>query len=401
VFGFTEPSDKTRLEPVLGPTLLPAGESKQERTTSFITPADEISNKLPESGDSGARAQPAGPEAKNTGPRRLGPVGVHGFRVWPSGSFRNDHHLLARQVADWPFFTTSPTDGDVSLGFGLRLEDDERSLPARKERWWTRLRGPIGSLVLHLLPLLLLIDWPMSPPAEVTPIPVQLVFEPPPQAKPEPRKPQPKPTPARPRGRLASEDLGDPEVKETDRPKGDAPTANDNPAKADNPPSEAKEKPQQTAAIVPPPLPLAKSDTPRPDAVPKPAPKPSPAAHQPPRRVEEPGNLAPRRAKFPGPAATRDEYLAYMHSLIRQHYNLLTPAALGDRRGMVVVEFVVLDDGKVALIKVRRSSGYPDIDNRVAEMVAAVGRFPPLPQWFQGIAMPFEFGFPFPEALRE
>jgi len=24
-----------------------------------------------------------------------------------------------------------------------------------------------------------------------------------------------------------------------------------------------------------------------------------------------------------------------------------------------------------------------------------------LPQWFQGIAMPFEFGFPFPEALRE
>jgi hypothetical protein len=24
-----------------------------------------------------------------------------------------------------------------------------------------------------------------------------------------------------------------------------------------------------------------------------------------------------------------------------------------------------------------------------------------LPQWFQGLAMPFEFGFPFPEALRE
>jgi len=90
-----------------------------------------------------------------------------------------------------------------------------------------------------------------------------------------------------------------------------------------------------------------------------------------------------------------------MHSLIRQHYNLLTSAALGDRRGMVVVEFVVLDDGKIALVKVRRSSGYPDIDNRVAEMVAAVGRFPPLPQWFQGLAMPFEFGFPFPDALRE
>ena len=90
-----------------------------------------------------------------------------------------------------------------------------------------------------------------------------------------------------------------------------------------------------------------------------------------------------------------------MHSLIRQHYNLLSSGELGGSRGMAVVEFVVLDDGKIALLKVRRSSGYPDIDNRVAEMVAAVGRFPPLPQWFQGLAMPFEFGFPFPEALRE
>jgi hypothetical protein len=41
------------------------------------------------------------------------------------------------------------------------------------------------------------------------------------------------------------------------------------------------------------------------------------------------------------------------------------------------------------------------IDQRIEEMIEAVGRFPPLPQWFQGLAMPFEFGFPFPEALRE
>jgi TonB family protein len=153
--------------------------------------------------------------------------------------------------------------------------------------------------------------------------------------------------------------------------------------------------------VVPPPLPPAKPDTPKPEPVPKPQPKPSPAAHQAPRRVEEPANLAPRRARFPGPAATRDEYLAYMHSLIRQHYNLLSSGELGARRGMTVVEFVVLDDGKIALVKIRRSSGYPDIDNRVAEMIGAVGRFPPLPQWFQGLAMPFEFGFPFPEALQE
>jgi TonB family protein len=266
------------------------------------------------------------------------------------------------------------------------------------------LRGPIGSFVLHLLVLLLLIDWPMSPPAEIEPVTVQLVVEPPPppEAKPVPPQPQPKPVPPRPRGRLASEDLGDPEAKEVDRPKGDAPTATDLPAPTETPPREAKpiEQPQQTAAVAPPPLPPAKPDAPKAEPAPRPPPKPSPA-HQTPRRVEEPANLAPRRARFPGPAATRDEYLAYMHSLIRQHYNLLPLAMLGDRRGMTVIEFVVLDDGKIALLKVRRSSGYPDVDHRVAEMVAAVGRFPPLPQWFQGLAMPFEFGFPFPEALHE
>jgi len=278
----------------------------------------------------------------------------------------------------------------------------EREPRAERPRWWVRLRGPVGSLVLHLLPLLLLINWPSPPPAETAPVPVQLVFEPPPKAAPPPPVPQPKPTPPPPRGRLASEDLGEPEAKQVDKPKGDPPAA-EKPAKDETPPAETKppEKPQQIAAVAPPPVPPAKPDAPKPDPIPKPAPKPTPAAHQVPRRVEEPGNLAPRPGRFPGPAATRDEYLAYMHSLIRQHYNLLSPATLGERRGMTVVEFVVLDDGKIALVKIRRSSGFPDIDSRVAEMISAVGHFPPLPQWFQGLAMPFEFGFPFPEALRE
>jgi TonB family protein len=285
-----------------------------------------------------------------------------------------------------------------------RPEGASRSTRDRGATVWSRLRGPIGSLLLHLLPLLLLIDWQMSRPAEVEPIPVQLVLEPPPpQATPAPPQPQPKPVPPPPRGRIASEDLGEPSAAETDRPKGDPPPPAEKSAKTDAPPVETKpdEKPQKTAALAPPPLPPAKPDAPKAEPVPKPPPKPTQAAHQTPRRVEEPANLAPRPAKFPGPAATRDEYLAYMHSLIRQHYNLLPASVLGNRRGMTVIEFVVLDDGKIALMKVRRSSGYPDLDNRVAEMVAAVGHFPPLPQWFQGIAMPFEFGFPFPEALQE
>jgi TonB family protein len=360
VFGFTGPPDPVRLEPVLGLDARPPS-TPALVAESLVTPA-------PESGPWPARGQ--------------APAGAYG---WMDPGFRRDD------------------EKDV-----LRAPDAlERKPAAREDHWWVRLRGPVGSLLLHLLPLLLLINWQMPPPAEIEPVTVQLVMEPPPppppEVKPAPPQPQPKPAPPPPRGRLASEDLGEPEAKEVDRPKGDAPSAPDNAPKNDTPTTETKppEKPQQTAMAVPPPLPPAKPDTPKPDPVPKPQPKPNPAAHQAPRRVEEPGNLAPRRARFPGPAATRDEYLAYMHSLIRQHYNLLSPAALGERRGMVVVEFVVLDDGKIALVKVRRSSGYPDIDNRVAEMVAAVGRFPPLPQWFQGLAMPFEFGFPFPDALRE
>jgi TonB family protein len=350
-------TDDDRLEPVLGPTVARDAENGREPTLFFVTP---------EEGHSGAGAETASPESKNTDRTKLEIGGVHGFQAWPSRPSRNDHPR------------------------------------GENERWWVRLRGPVGSLILHLLPLLLLIDWPMSPSAQVEPIPVQLVFEPPPKATPPPLSQPKKPTPPPPRGRLASEDLGEPEAKEVDKPKGDPPAA-DKPAKTETPPAETKppEKPQQTAALAPPPLPPAKPDAPKPDPVPKPAPKPTPAAHRVPKPVEDPANMAPRRGRFPGPAATRDEYLAYMHSLIRQHYNMLSSAMLGERRGMTVIEFVVLDDGKIALVKIRRSSGYPDIDNRVAEMISAVGHFPPLPQWFQGLAMPFEFGFPFPEALRE
>jgi protein TonB len=343
-------TDEDRLEPVLGPAVARDAENGRE-PIFFVTPAD-----------AGAHGS-------------MGPGFLHGTNPWAEGPQEDGNDALR-----------SP-------------EPLERAPQAYRPRWWVRLRGPVGSLILHLLPLLLLIHWPMSPPAETEPIPVQLVFEPPPKATPPPA-PQPKPTPPPPRGRLASEDLGEPEAKEVNKPKGDPPAA-EKPAKTETPPAETKppEKPQQMAAIAPPPLPAAKPDAPKPDPVPKPAPKP--AAHQVPRRVEEPGNLAPRPGRFPGPAATRDEYLAYMHSLIRQHYNLLSQAMLGERRGMTVIEFVVLDDGRIALVKVRRSSGYPDIDNRVAEMITAVGHFPPLPQWFQGLAMPFEFGFPFPGALRE
>src|SRR6266404_1316913 len=248
----------------------------------------------------------------------------------------------------------------------LEVEPPERLTPLKERVRW---RGLTGSLLLHLLPLLLLIEWPMAVPPEIAPIAVQLVVEPPP---PE---------------RIASDDFGDPAAKEAGHETSAAPAPKDAPPPEPPPP----DAPQQTAAVVPPPPPM-KPEPPKPQS--------KPAAQQPPRRTEEPAYSA-RHAKYPGPAASRDDYLAYVHSLIRQHYNMLPLAMIGGRRGETRVEFLVLGDGTIAMVRTRQSSGYPDIDSRVELMVAMVRRVPPLPQWFQGPAMALILDLPFPDALRE
>ena len=73
---------------------------------------------------------------------------------------------------------------------------------------------------------------------------------------------------------------------------------------------------------------------------------------------------------------------------------------MGNRRGEAVLSVLVLDDGTIARIAVRESSGYPDIDQRIEQMIAAVGRFPPLPQRFQVSSMDFTMRMRFPEALE-
>jgi TonB family protein len=292
-----------------------------------------------------------------------------------------------------------------------RLAPPERLIPitARERARWL---GPLASLVLHLLPFLLLLEWPMEAPPETVPIAVQLVFEPPAPLPPQPAPPKPEFKPPPP-GRIASEDLGDPETKQASREPNETPAAKEAPPpppeKTEKPPPEKTEPPppspvkieppppeppQQTAAIVPP-LPPEKP----------PPPKPQPKSSQTTRPLlhweEEPAHSPPRRAKYPGPASTRDEYLAYVHSLIRQHYNLLPLAMVGGRRGEAQIEFVVLDDGTIASIRVRQSSGWQDIDARIELMIAAVRHVPPLPQWFQGPSMALVLNLPFPEALRE
>ena len=245
--------------------------------------------------------------------------------------------------------------------------------------------GIAGSLGLHLLPLLLLVSWTSAPAEIPMPIPVQLVIEAPPP--PPPAREAQKPPP---RGPLASEDMGAPEVK---RPEPAA--APDEPVR----PPEPTET--QTAMVTPPP---PKPEPPREAAAaplpkpPPPPPRPAPAVHRPQPVLRLPLPLQPSRV--PGPAATRDEYLAYLVALTRRHLDLLPLSMVGARRGETTLTIRVLDDGSVARIAVAQGSGYPDIDERIERMVAAVGRFPPLPQWFQGPAMELRLRLQFPEALE-
>jgi TonB family protein len=264
----------------------------------------------------------------------------------------------------------------------------------------TRPFGPLASLVLHLLPLLLLIDFPAVPPT-VMPIPVHLVTLPPPQPKPQPKPlPKPKPEVRRPPGRLASVDVGETKTNGHDAAKSEAKAAGERLVAPKVSPRALEE---QAAAVIPPlPLPGALGLPPekpvRAPTRPNPKPKvPGPLLHQTEARLHF--NLRPSR--YPGPAATRDEYLAYLVFLTRKHLNLLPMSVVGGRHGETVIDILVLDNGTLARVGIEESSGYPDIDRRIEAMIRAVGRFPPLPQWFQGAAMPLEFKLIFPEALED
>jgi TonB family protein len=99
--------------------------------------------------------------------------------------------------------------------------------------------------------------------------------------------------------------------------------------------------------------------------------------------------------------ATRDEYLALLKALTQRHMNLLPPSVIAGRRGDTYLSVLVLSDGRIARIAISRSSGYPDIDERVGQMVAAVGRFPPLPARFGDSSLELTMHLRFPEGTTE
>lgn len=267
-----------------------------------------------------------------------------------------------------------------------------------------------GALAAHLLTLLLLLPWPLTPAPLPAPIPVTLVLEEPPPPSPQP--PAPKPPPPTPRGPIASIDIGDPAAKARQpapiTPQPEKPATPPLPPAPRLPPPElvsALPKPAMMPAkpaLAPPPdldgLKLAEPLPPAPPAeTAAPAPPQSPTK-PPTKRVataRPPAHPLPHPGDVLGPAATRDEYLFRCEAMIRRYYGMLPAAFLGGRTGIAVLSIVILGDGTIGRIAVARSSGYPDIDERAERMVAAVRRFPPIPQWFQGDSMPVHFQLAF------
>lgn len=305
-------------------------------------------------------------------------------------------HFLSTAVADADDFTASRREPAPAMALPTTTMPERGPPVGSAQR--ARPFGPVVSLILHLLPLLLLIDWPAPMPSEVVPIPVRLVL-PPPLPKPSVPKPLPKPEVRPPPGRISSEDMGETRTKGHDSAKSEAEAAGETPAATKPAPPQPE---QQAAAVIPPPVPGAAGLPAEKPAQTPPRPKPKPRVPGPLlRRAEARLHFNPRPARFPGPAATRSEYLAYLVYLTRKHLNLLPMSLIGGRRGETVIDILVLDDGTLARVDVLQSSGYPDIDRRVEAMIRAVGRFPPLPQWFQGPSMPLEFKLIFPEAVED
>ena len=256
---------------------------------------------------------------------------------------------------------------------GRATAANEAPAPASRQR--TLSLGLLASLLIHLSPLLLLLGWSSAPAEPAVAIPIRLVLEEPPPPPPPPPVPEPKPP-----GRLASVDMG----KSGKEARRDPPT----PDEAASDLVSALPKPTVPAE----PLGAAPAEAEPPP--PKPAPKRLAAALAPPKPHPAP-------VQVPGPAATRDEYLAYVSALINRHSDMLAPSLIAGRSGVAVISILVLGDGTIARIAIKRGSGHPDIDGRIEQMVAAVGRFPPLPQWIQAPSVLLDYHRVFPERIRE
>jgi periplasmic protein TonB len=281
--------------------------------------------------------------------------------------------------------------------------------------------GPIGSLLVHLLPCLALVDWVRTPPEITVPIPIQLVIEqPPPPPPPPPQPAERKPAAKPPQGRRSSDDMAEVAAPKIEKGGSNEPS----PVAREPSPAAPEPQPVLVAPPQPPPAPLPPAEQLTDEPLPRPAetqtamlvlPEPphKPAPVREPAKIRMPKPLESewplplhhdpprglRSANLAGPASIRDEYCAEALSLTLRHIGLLPLSLTGGRQGQTILSIRVLGDGTVNSVRVARSSGYPDIDERIEKMVFEVGRFPPLPQWM-GSSMEFTFQLHFPHPLQ-
>jgi TonB family protein len=251
----------------------------------------------------------------------------------------------------------------------------EAAQPPARER--TQPFGLLASFTVHLLPLLVLLDWARAPVGLSGGIPVRLVLEQPPAATEKTAV----------RDRPATPDNGE-----------TIPQAQDVTA-----PAAAQPARPQAAAVAPPPAkpspppkPVPPVSRPLPQPTPRPQSQPQPAATT--AAAAQP--QAQRAVATAGAGAVQGDYFSYLVTLTRRHSDLLPMSFLAGRRGETILSVVVLGDGTIGRIAVKRSSGYPDIDARIEQMVAAVGRFPPPPQRYQGSLLDMDFRLAFPNGLE-
>ncbi|HLY58620.1 MAG TPA: TonB C-terminal domain-containing protein, partial [Stellaceae bacterium] len=231
------------------------------------------------------------------------------------------------------------------------------------------------------------------------------------QKQPEKQKPPP-------RGRLASDELGDPDAT------GDKPTATHAPAagqaepkpgeappppsetaanqKQDEPvrpkppedqqrsdaPKEQNQAPQQLAAagaVAPPPVPNAPDSeiAIRPERKPSPVqlmPVPPGGARRPTERPNEPSHGEGHKAKYPGPDATQDEYLAYIRDLTNIQLSALPPGPFEGRKGSATFNVRIRPNGSIVWFALVSSSGDDRADRLLSGALNEIDKFPPLPQ---------------------
>ena len=304
--------------------------------------------------------------------------------IWPAEDGRLEPVFLAG--LPWVEFeefevigvTPLPVELDEVAQLDPELGEEVPDEPSPAPRQRASAISLLGSLGIHLPTLLVLILWSSTPSELPGAIPVQLVVE---------------ETAAAPDEVLADR----PQLQEaSETPKADSAAA----AAAAQP--SIPQPPPQIAEVAPPPKP-SRPPQPMPVALAKPVPATPPTKPAPPASNPAPpaSNPAPPEARAAGSDAARGDYLDYLVTLTRGHFDILPLAFLAGRHGRTILSVLVFEDGTISRIAVKHSSGYPDIDAKIEQMVAAVGRFPPVPESFKRPSVELDFNMIFPDALQQ